>query len=98
MIGLLLALFVRPRRVFARVSTTDDGATRVETGGLDRAENRDGLAETVDGLAAAMGYVPVPETEPDSVAATESSSQPHSSPTAGASNLDATGDAPKEDS
>lgn len=97
-IGLLLALFVRPRRVFARVSTTDDGATRVETGGLDRAENRDGLAETVDGLAAAMGYVPVPETEPDSVAATESSSQPHSSPTAGASNLDATGDAPKEDS
>lgn len=53
-LGLLLSLFVRPRRVFVRVSDAD-GASLVEAGGLDRAEARTGLAETVAGVTGAMG-------------------------------------------
>ena len=80
-IGLLLALFIRPRRIFARV-VTRDGGSRVEVGGLDRADARDGLTETVAGLASAMGVRPdaagadadgVPATKDQSTAASGSS-------------------------
>jgi len=54
-LGLMLSLFVKPRRVFARISDADGAGLRVETGGLDRAASRTGLAETVLGLAAALG-------------------------------------------
>jgi cytochrome c biogenesis protein len=53
--GLILSLFVKPRRVFARLSDADGAGLGVETGGLDRAASRTGLAETVAGLAAALG-------------------------------------------
>lgn len=52
--GLCLTLFVRPRRLFVRV-TSLDGETLVEVGGLDRADSRDGLAEDVAALAEACG-------------------------------------------
>ena len=52
--GLCLTLFVRPRRLWAKVLDVD-GETRVEVGGLDRADSREGLADDVAALAAACG-------------------------------------------
>lgn len=52
--GLCLTLYVRPRRLWVRVSDAG-GETRVEAGGLDRADSREGLAEDVVALAAACG-------------------------------------------
>lgn len=48
--GLCVSLFVRPRRLFVRVS---DG--RVAVGGLDRTDAASGLDEEVAGLSAAVG-------------------------------------------
>lgn len=56
-LGLLLSLFVRPRRVFARV-TDADGVRLAEVGGLDKAESRAGLEDAVAGLASALGVEP----------------------------------------
>ena len=55
-LGLCLTLFVRPRRLWVRATDADGGA-RVEVGGLDRADSREGLAEDVAALAAACGVV-----------------------------------------
>lgn len=52
--GLCLTLFVRPRRLWVRVVDLA-GETRVEVGGLDRADSREGLADDVAALAAACG-------------------------------------------
>ncbi len=52
--GMCLSLFVRPRRLWLRVSEAE-GETRVAVGGLDRADSRDGLTEDVTTLAAAAG-------------------------------------------
>lgn len=50
--GLCLSLFVRPRRLFLRVSEVD-GQVRVDAAGLDRAEGRAGLDADVAALLSA---------------------------------------------
>ncbi len=50
-VGLCLSLFVRPRRVWVRVSEAPGGGRLLEVGGLDRADARGGLTEDVDELA-----------------------------------------------
>ena len=63
--GLCLSLFVRPRRVWVRVTGgtpgendegpgEDDAPTVVEVGGLDRADARGGLTDDVEDLAARL--------------------------------------------
>lgn len=53
--GLSMSLFIRPRRLWLR-TVEEDGALRVEVGGIDRADARTGLDEDVaDLLAAAVG-------------------------------------------
>lgn len=47
--GLCLSLFIRPRRVWVRIITTD-GSRVIEVAGLDRADARTGLDEEVNGL------------------------------------------------
>lgn len=54
--GLCLTLFVRPRRLWVRVAESG-GVARVEAGGLDRADSREGLADDVAALAVACGVV-----------------------------------------
>ena len=49
--GLCLSLFVRPRRVWVRVRSEQDGHSVVEVGGLDRADARAGLSEDLAELA-----------------------------------------------
>ena len=49
--GLCLSLFIRPRRVWVRLRTGEDGHTLVEVGGLDRADARVGWTEDVAELA-----------------------------------------------
>lgn len=51
-LGLCLSLFIRPRRVWARVRTNADGSRLLEVGGLDRADARAGLDTDVADLAA----------------------------------------------
>lgn len=53
-IGMLLSLYIRPRRLWVRVVDTPAGP-RVEVGGLDRAESSTGLEEDVAELASAAG-------------------------------------------
>ncbi|GAA3718760.1 cytochrome c biogenesis protein ResB [Microlunatus aurantiacus] len=53
-IGLCLSLFVRPRRVWARVQTKADGSRLIEIGGLDRADARAGLDTDVADLATSV--------------------------------------------
>jgi cytochrome c biogenesis protein len=50
-LGLCLSLFVRPRRVWVRVSGDGTGPGLLEVGGLDRADARAGLTEDVAELA-----------------------------------------------
>lgn len=52
--GLMLSLFVRPRRLWARAVAGEDGRTSVEVAGLDRAEARTGLDEDVAAVVAVM--------------------------------------------
>lgn len=56
-LALGLSLFVRPRRLFARVldAEADAEGEGAEVGGLDRADARGGLGDDVAGLAAALG-------------------------------------------
>lgn len=59
--GLCVSLFTRPRRLWLRVRPAegDDGALRIEVGGLDRADSRVGLADDVcDLVDAAVGDLP----------------------------------------
>lgn len=53
--GMTLSLYVRPRRIWLRVSPDADGALRVEAGGLDRAESSTGLGDDVTALTASAG-------------------------------------------
>ncbi len=53
-LGLCLSLFVRPRRVWVRVSDNPAGGRLLEVGGLDRADARGGLTEDVDELAGVL--------------------------------------------
>lgn len=54
LLGLMLSLFVRPRRIWARAVAGEDGRTVLEVGGLDRADARTGLDEDVAAVAAVM--------------------------------------------
>ena len=54
-LGLCLSLFIRPRRVWVRVRTSDEGSRLIEVGGLDRADARAGLTEDVAELAERLG-------------------------------------------
>jgi cytochrome c biogenesis protein len=49
--GLLLSLFVRPRRVWVRAARSDDDTTNVEVAGLDRSTAGDVEAEVSDVVA-----------------------------------------------
>lgn len=63
--GVMLSLYVRPRRLWLRATPTDDGL-RVEAGGLDRADSSTGLDEAVAALAASAGVQPAtPHHDPD---------------------------------
>ena len=53
-LGMMLSMYVRPRRLWLRATETADGL-RVEAGGLDRAESSVGLADDVAELAASAG-------------------------------------------
>ncbi len=59
--GMMLSLYIRPRRLWLRVTDTEDGL-RVEAGGLDRAESSVGLADDVAELAASAGVVDAEQT------------------------------------
>jgi len=54
--GLCLSLFVRPRRVWVRVTRASNAGTDllIEVGGLDRADARGGLTDDVDDLATTL--------------------------------------------
>ncbi|MDO5533032.1 MAG: cytochrome c biogenesis protein ResB [Propionibacteriaceae bacterium] len=53
--GMMLSLYIRPRRLWVRVREDEDGTTRVEAGGLDRADSSVGLADDVAELATLAG-------------------------------------------
>jgi cytochrome c biogenesis protein len=53
LIGLMLSLFVRRRRLWVRATATDDGRTLVRVAGLARAEG-EGLADEVAEIATAL--------------------------------------------
>lgn len=59
-VGLCLSLFVRPRRLWAKVVTDADGRRVLQVAGLDRAEGRVGLDADVAALAAAALGAPTP--------------------------------------
>ena len=54
-LGLCFSLFIRPRRVWARVRTTR-GSTVFEIAGLDRADARTGLSEDLADLVEGLGF------------------------------------------
>ena len=56
-LGLIVSLFVRRRRVWVRVSAAGDGRTVVEVAGLDRSEGGD-LGEEIDRLALELDRTP----------------------------------------
>ena len=60
-LGLSLSLFIRPRRIWARIRQVDDHQL-LEVAGLDRADARTGLTEDVEALANGIS----PQTGPDS--------------------------------
>lgn len=53
-VGLCLSLFVRPRRVWVRLSERPEGGQLLEVGGLDRADARGGLTDDVHDLATTL--------------------------------------------
>jgi cytochrome c biogenesis protein len=58
LVGLLLSLFIRPRRVWVRARRADDGTTAVDVGGLDRSTAGDvetEVSEVVAGLRQLSG-------------------------------------------
>ncbi len=58
LVGLLLSLFIRPRRVWVRARRADDGTTSVDVGGLDRSTAGDvetEVSEVVAGLRQLSG-------------------------------------------
>lgn len=63
-LGMILSLYIRPRRLWARVVESDEGL-RVETGGLDRADSSTGLDEDVAQLAVAAGVADAEEHHAD---------------------------------
>lgn len=79
-IGLCLSLFIRPRRLFVRLTQSDDG-TDVVVGGLDRAESRTGLADEVLSLVGALRGGGDPERPPGAESA-GAEPEPGAGPTA----------------
>jgi cytochrome c biogenesis protein len=66
--GLLLSLFIRPRRVWVRAGRADDGSTTVDVGGLDRSTAGDveaEVSEVVAGLRQLSGPEPQPGLAPE---------------------------------
>ncbi len=61
-LGLCFSLFIRPRRIWARVRTTG-GSTVFEIAGLDRADARTGLAEDLADITADLGLVEEPSAD-----------------------------------
>ena len=57
-IGLCLSLYIRPRRLWVRITTRPGRPALLETAGLDRADARTGLEEEVDGLAELLARPP----------------------------------------
>jgi len=57
LVGLMLSLFVKRRRVWVRVAADDSGRTLIEVAGLARTdgEDRDRLTDEVTALARALG-------------------------------------------
>jgi cytochrome c biogenesis protein len=68
-LGLCCSLFIRPRRVWARVRTTR-GSTVLEVAGLDRADARTGLDEELADLVDDLGLTRSAEQPPASGRAT----------------------------
>ncbi|HEY9292966.1 MAG TPA: cytochrome c biogenesis protein ResB [Microlunatus sp.] len=69
-LGLCFSLFIRPRRVWARIRTTR-GSTVFEIAGLDRADARTGLSEDLADLVEELGFArpePPGSTQPDRTA------------------------------
>ena len=64
-LGLCFSLFIRPRRVWARLRTTE-GSTVFEIAGLDRADARTGLGEDLGDLVAKLGLAPGAKPDPGS--------------------------------
>lgn len=64
LLGLMLSLFIRPRRVWVRARTEGSG-TLVEVAGLDRSEGGD-LDGELAALAAALGGPPAEESDEES--------------------------------
>ncbi|SDB80244.1 cytochrome c biogenesis protein [Raineyella antarctica] len=64
-VGLMLSLFIRPRRLWARAVEGEDGRTLVEVGGLDRADARTGLDDDVAAVVAVMDDGATPSSEGD---------------------------------
>lgn len=71
-LGLCLSLFVRTRRLFARVTEDADGPV-AHVGGLDKADAQTGLAEDVAGLAWALGMTADAPTSAIDVESSDSS-------------------------
>lgn len=61
--GLYLSLFVRPRRVWLRLSPGSDETAVLEVAGLDRANNRSGLNDDVQTLLTTLTGVDDPKKE-----------------------------------
>ncbi|GAA2107420.1 cytochrome c biogenesis protein ResB [Microlunatus panaciterrae] len=72
-LGLCLSLFIRPRRVWVRLLTTESSrGTVVEVAGLDRADARAGLSEDVEQLAAELTGSPADASGVDDAGADDS--------------------------
>jgi cytochrome c biogenesis protein len=68
LVGLLLSLFIRPRRVWVRAARAEDGTTAVDVGGLDRSTAGDVETEVsavVAGLRQLSGPGPQPGLAPE---------------------------------
>lgn len=74
-LGLCLSLFIRPRRVWARIRTTG-GRRMLEIAGLDKADARTGLDTDLDRLGTEFG---VAEPEPDDAPSPTQARDPNNS-------------------
>lgn len=76
--GLCLSLFVRPRRVWVKVS-----GDRVEVAGLDRTEGRGGLDDELVLISDGLGLAPAPAAGAGSVASEPDAAEPPAGTTGG---------------
>ncbi len=61
LLGLMGSLFIRRRRIWVRITPGDEGGSRVEVGGLDRATVTGALGEEVQWLAGSVAAAPHPQ-------------------------------------